>query len=68
MSIAPDTKEEKWICPICGKGTEAGKLATVRQSWVDAGGLRESFGYVPPEARVHVNCDNQEQARNEGAR
>lgn len=43
-------------CAICGK-TKRNDLCTIRQSWLDAGG----FGYVPPAARVHPECDAQEQ-------
>ena len=60
--IIPTTKVqlrvENTICAICGK--TGGGLFTVRQLWIDNGG----WGSIPPEARVHVSCDNKEQRGN----
>ena len=44
-------------CNICNIEFKDNETATVRQSWLDAGG----FGHVPEFARVHKKCDEKEQ-------
>ena len=44
-------------CNICNTEFKENENATVRKSWLDAGG----FGQVPVSARVHPKCDEKEQ-------
>lgn len=46
-------------CPICGHPFKRGETGTIRGLWSDQGG----FGFIPPIAFVHVDCDRREQAR-----
>ena len=52
-------KTEYEICPICKKKYKKGQLVIIRESWIQAGG----FGHVPPDARCHPSCDEQEQRK-----
>jgi hypothetical protein len=44
-------------CYICNSEFKDNETATVRQSWLDVGGV----GQVPESARVHPKCDEKEQ-------
>ena len=46
-------------CAICKEPFQRGEGATIRQSWIEAGGR----GKIPVAAVVHVRCDAIEMSR-----
>lgn len=46
------------ICKICGATFKKNDLALIRNAWLQAGGS----GILPELAKVHPDCDKQEQA------
>lgn len=52
------------ICAICGKPMVGKQMTTIRELWIKLGG----YGAIPPEAIVHVKCDDREQGHEHRSR